>query len=613
MVTNPVQSAPTRYLWAVGTLATQIPIGHLVANRYRVVAPQVWLDTEPQTPPQTENQLSEESYQQTVLPYLYLYPYRLHLPQPFGFCRWAKSPASAEILLLENVPIDANGKLYPSIADVWSGASALRQIYWLWQILNLWMPLAEFRLASSLLKPENIRVFQWRVWLLELFKSATESRGNQPLSLSDLSYPWLQLVENSHEAVREPLRQIGLSMRRQDTDLDAIATQLNQLLQKQARENPLQQHWFGATDVGKNCNQNEDSCYPTAADLQHLESQYNSDYQLAFGLVCDGVGGHEGGEVASCLAKQALRLEIPAFLRQVANEEEGITPQQVSEQLTAILRVVNNLIAAENDKQGRTDRRRMGTTLALAFSLAPSAYMRTSEQGISCHSDREVYLVHVGDSRAYWITQESCHRLTLDDTIANREVRQGRSFPSEASQRQDAGALTQALGTKAGTSLHPTIQRLILDEDGILLLCSDGLSDGGWLERQWSNFSPQVLSGEISLEAAVQQLIDTANEYNGDDNISVVLCHCFVSPGKVELFSPATGDRSQEEMSAASQSLFEIPSPRASRRRSSISPAVALVSLAVAVVVSSSVGIWIWSQVAPGSFQQFKEQILPSE
>jgi protein phosphatase len=596
----------------VGTLATQIPIGHLVANRYRVVAPQVWLDTEPQTPPQTENQLSEESYQQTVLPYLYLYPYRLHLPQPFGFCRWTKSPASAEILLLENAPIDSNGNLYPSIADVWSEASPLRQIYWLWQILNLWMPLAEFRLASSLLKPENIRVCQWRVWLLELFKSATESRSNQPLSLSDLSYPWLQLVENSDEAVREPLRQICLSMRRQDTDPDAIAAQLNQLLQEKASEQPLQQYWFGATDVGKNCNQNEDSCYPTVADLKNLESQYNSDYQLAFGLVCDGVGGHEGGEVASRLAKQALRLEIPTFLRQVANEEEGITPQQVSEQLTAILRVVNNLIAAENDKQGRTDRKRMGTTLALAFSISPYAYTRTSEQGISCQSDREVYLVHVGDSRAYWITKESCHLLTLDDTIATREVRQGRSFANEASQRQDAGALTQALGTKDGTSLYPTIQRFLLDEDGILLLCSDGLSDGDWLEQQWSNFSYQVLSGDISLEAAVKQLIDMANEYNGDDNISVVLCHCFVAPGKVELFSPA-GDRSQEEMSAASQSLFEMSSPRRSRRRSPISPAMALVSLAVAVVVSGGVGVWIWSQVAPGSFQQFQEQIFPSK
>jgi protein phosphatase len=252
--------------------------------------------------------------------------------------------------------------------------------------------------------------------------------------------------------------------------------------------------------------------------------------------------------------------------------------------------------------------------LALAFSLSPSAYTRTSEQGISCQSDREVYLVHVGDSRAYWITKESCHLLTLDDSIATREVCQGRSFPSEASQRQDAGALTQALGTKAGDYLHPTIQRFILDRDGILLLCSDGLSDGGWLERQWSHFSTQVLSGEMSLEAAVKQLIDTANEYNGEDNIAVVLCHCFVSPGKVELFSPSAGDRSQEEMSAASQSLLEISSPRqSSRRRSPISPAVALVSLAVAVVVSSSVGVWIWSQVAPGSFQQFKEQILPSK
>lgn len=613
MTTNFARSQPKRHLWAVGTLAAQIPIGHLVANRYRVVAPQVWLDTEPQTPPQTENQLSPETYQQTVLPYLYLYPYRLHLPQAFGFCRWAKSPAAAEILLLENAPIDATGKLYPSIAEVWAGASPLRQLYWLWQILNLWMPLAELRLASSLLKPENIRVCGYRIWLLELLQSTTETQSDRALSLADLSYPWQQWAKNSHESIQTPLQEICQSMRRQDADTDAIATQLNQLLQEKVRSEPIQQHWFGATDVGKNCQQNEDSCYPTTADLQNMASAYNSSDQLAFGFVCDGVGGHEGGEVASRLAKQALRLEIPAFLQQVAREEEEITPQQVSEQLAAILRVVNNLIAAENDKQGRTDRKRMGTTLVLAFSFSPSTYTRTSEGEIACQSDREVYLVHVGDSRAYWMTSEACHLLTLDDTIATREVRQGRSFPSEASQRPDAGALTQALGTKSGTSLNPTIQRFILDEEGILLLCSDGLSDGDWLEREWSNFSPQILSGDLSLEAAVKQLIERANEYNGDDNIAVVLCHNFVSAGQVELFSPEAGERSPEEMSAASQSLLDIPPPRASRRRSPISPAVALVSLAVAVVVSSSVGVWIWSQVAPGSFQQFKEQIFPSQ
>jgi protein phosphatase len=620
MVTNLAPSPPTRYLWAVGTLAAQIPIGHLVANRYRVVAPQVWLDTAPQTPPTRSNQLSPESYQQIVLPYLYLYPYRLHLPQPFGFCHWAESPAGrgaaryapTEILLLENAPIDGNGKLYPSIEEVWSEASALRQLNWLWQMLGLWLPLREFRLASSLLKPENIRIWGSRVWLLELLKSKTETQSDRPLALTDLSYPWQQWAKTSQASIRVPLQEICQAMRRPDADPDAIATQLNQLLQEKAQEQPIQQHWLGATDTGKNCHHNEDACYPTTADLQTMKALYDGGEQLAFGFVCDGVGGHEGGEVASRLAKQALRLEIPAFLQQVA-KEESMTPQQIGEQLAAILRVVNNLIAAENDKQERTNRKRMGTTLAMAFSLSPSAYVRTGEPGVACQSYREVYLVHVGDSRAYWLTKDACHLLTLDDTIATREVRQGRSFPSAANQRSDGGALTQALGTKVGTSLHPTIQRFILDEDGILLLCSDGLSDGDWLEREWSNFSPQLLSGNLSLETAVKQFIDRANECNGEDNVSVVLCHNFVAAPQVELFSPQERDRTAEEMSASSQSLFATATPRASRRRPPISPAVALVSLAVAVVVSTSVGIWIWSQVAPGSFQQFQEQISPSQ
>jgi hypothetical protein len=106
----------------------------------------------------------------------------------------------------------------------------------------------------------------------------------------------------------------------------------------------------------------------------------------------------------------------------------------------------------------------------------------------------------------------------------------GRSLYRQALQRPDAKALTQAVGTKDAELLRPTVRRFILEEDGLLLLCSDGLSDNDWIADLCANYPRDIESGKLSMEAAVQSLIDLANQKNGHDNISVVLTYCAVSP-----------------------------------------------------------------------------------
>jgi hypothetical protein len=142
----------------------------------------------------------------------------------------------------------------------------------------------------------------------------------------------------------------------------------------------------------------------------------------------------------------------------------------------------------------------------------------------------ELYIASVGDSRAYWITSRYCQQLTVDDDVATREVRLGRRLYRQALQRQDAKALTQALGTRDAELLRPTIQRFILEEDGLLLLCSDGLSDNDWLDELCADYPRDIFSGKLSVEAAVRSLIERANQKNGHDNTSIVLTYCAVSP-----------------------------------------------------------------------------------
>ena len=502
------------YLWAIGKDLAELPTTELLKGRYKLVSPQLWLDTLIDIPPEQPSKL------ELVKPYLLLHPYQLHLPQLYGVCQLEDFP---DILLLENIPCDRHGKLYHSLESAWSKANPVRQLYWLWQILELWTPMAEVGVTASWLDPENIRVEGWRIRLVQLHV------GN-PVGLGDLAEVWQSLAAAAAPVIQEPLAKIIQQM--PEGKLETIANQLNQLLLQQAALQPLRLRVVGATDAGPQQVQNEDTCYPLLSDLPNNNQTY--DPLIPFlSIVCDGVGGHEGGEVASQLAVETVKLQIRALLKEVSEDPQLMTPELVAEQLQEILRVVNNMIAGRNDEQQRESRRRMGTTLIMALQLPQQI---DTPQGK--RNSHELYLVSVGDSRAYWITSEYCHQLTVDDDVANREVRLGRSLYRQALQRADAFSLTQAIGTRSAEHLNPKVQRLILEEDGLLLLCSDGMSDQNRVETSWSGLVQEVTGGKIALETAVDQLLTIASQKNGHDNASVVLTYCSVAPEYPVLLNP---------------------------------------------------------------------------
>ena len=529
---------------------------------------------------------------------------RLHLPQVYGF--------AGDILLLENVPIDETGNLYPAIADAWEQATPVRQVYWLWQIIQLWQPLSEFGVALSLLFPDNLRVQGWCVRLLELYES------EQP-TLQQLGECWKPIVAVAKPEVAPTLQKIVDSMCEDpEIELKAIATQLNQLLLSSAAQLPLNLKVAGATDSGPQLHQNEDTCYPIASG--------DSDDLLLprLSIVCDGIGGHEGGEVASQLAVQSLKLQIRALLAEVAEQTELVSPELLQQQLEASLRVVNNVICACNDEQKRQGRERMATTVVMALQVPQQVEITPGSYSQNTH---ELYLASVGDSRAYWITRNYCQLLTVDDDVASREVRFARSLYRKALQRPDAYALTQALGTKDGEFLRPMIQRFILEEDGILLLCSDGLSDNNLVENHWQEYAVPVLKSEISLEDAAYNWINLANQKNGHDNTSVVLTHCHLSPEYLVLLTPwlppteiqEKVEQAQPELTDSSQALLDLDIPSAEAPAVSATPTEVkkprrgkvwvLLSGVLALLVGGTMGLFAWSQLNPQGFQQTCRQL----
>jgi protein phosphatase len=504
-----------RYLWASEGQATPMTADNLVENRYHAIAPKLWRDTKPQEPPEVLLPLPS-----SALAYAHLYAYKLHLPQLYGFCslkqfRTAdemRTSQPIEVLLLENIPVDSEGQLLPSLVDGWSKATALNQAYWLWQIINLWAPLSGTGVLSSLVAIDNIRVDGWRIRLCELIPD--RPTPDRKVTLATLGTLWLETLSNTAPEIADRLRHLFTRMQTEKASLRDASNILNKIVLEESTQLPLRWEIAGGTDVGANHQHNEDSYYPTPLELAHD----SCNGKLA--IVCDGVAGHEGGEVASQLAVKLLKLQTQSLFEDLLDSQEIMSPEQICNTIAAIVRVVNNTITVQNQAQGREKRQRMATTMVMALQVTQKIQ---APKGDTSH---EIYIAHIGDSRAYWITPDRCQLLTIDDDIATREIKQGRDVPWRSANRPDASMLTQALGMKSGTAIQPTVQRFMAMEDGILLLCSDGLSDRNLVESSWKEHASSILRSGTPLAEAVQSWLALAHSHNGDDNISLVLMSC---------------------------------------------------------------------------------------
>ena len=494
-----------QYLWAVGLDTEVFPPASLVGDRYRVISSQIVVDTDIFSLP--ELPLEFQTY---VVSYLKLSRLSLHLPRPYGLLLLGEELNLSEIFLLENVPIDRQGNLFPTLAEAWQQVSALRQINLLWQVLNLWEPLAEQNMTRTLIEPKLVRVDGMWVRLLELQADVAA------VHISQLGDIWVQWLDFAKPEIAEPLTEFFYSLGRGEHDIKSAIAYLDKLALKVMQDQPLTVRIASSTDVGQQRDHNEDACYPDNKRQKRAEQSDSLRDRLA--IVCDGLGGHDGGEVASSLAIKTLEQQLKTLLHQAENDPD-FSAQGFIAQLEMVARVVNNQIVAINDQQQRQAQQRMGTTLVMAVIPRPHG-----------QPSNEVYVVHVGDSRLYCVTNNNLRQVTLDDDVATRETTLGYNFYAYSSQRIDGGALIQALGTRGSDMLVPRVQRFFIDEDSVLLLCSDGLSDFDRVEQIYDDYLLPILTEDKPLARSSQDLIDRANELNGHDNITVALMRCRFAP-----------------------------------------------------------------------------------
>jgi serine/threonine protein phosphatase PrpC len=259
--------------------------------------------------------------------------------------------------------------------------------------------------------------------------------------------------------------------------------------------------YAGLSDVGKERQHNEDG-FRCFSQTMITESHNLSEFQTHRGLyiLCDGMGGHDGGDIASAMTLGSIAESFKPFWT------SGLPGK---EKLKEIITIANQEVYNRNESELRRDVGRMGTTLVLLVIYGT-----------------EVAIAHIGDSRMYKVTADGLSQLTRDHEVANKLIDQGIS-EAIAFSRADAHQLTQALGPNSTESIDPTIAFFNLETPTLFLLCSDGLSDNEIVESHWQELIP-LLSPDSDLKAGVKSLVQLGNDLNGYDNISAILVHCLV-------------------------------------------------------------------------------------
>ena len=230
------------------------------------------------------------------------------------------------------------------------------------------------------------------------------------------------------------------------------------------------------TDVGKVRSHNEDSV---------LIIQNGSGETLM--LVCDGMGGHRAGEVASSLAVTHFGKRFQK-LSSVGSKLDAVN--WLNDNISEINEEILDYAKTHFDSTG------LGTTIVLA--------LRTNN-----------FLIfgNIGDSSGFVLKNNRLHKVTKDHTLVNLLVEAGDITEEEAKTHPKKNILMTALGV--GENIDMDIFEVETDVDGIFL-CSDGLTNMLTVEQ-----IEKVLDEELSVEDKVKKLIKKSNARGGIDNISV--------------------------------------------------------------------------------------------
>jgi PPM family protein phosphatase len=238
------------------------------------------------------------------------------------------------------------------------------------------------------------------------------------------------------------------------------------------------------TDVGCNRENNEDN-------YGYWEPEDEASFAVLgrLAMVADGMGGYEGGQIASRMAVETL------------SEAYAASAEPDSQK-----RLLNALAEAHQriQRKAREDSRLsgMGTTCT-AFALV----------------NARLHFVHVGDSRLYLLREGKLRSITRDHTLIARLIEKGVIRPEEAENHPQKHVLTSALGVADDIEIDFPPEPLPIQAGDVLLICTDGL----WGQMNLKEIQHATTSQ--SPKNACRALVQLAKERGGPDNITLQILH----------------------------------------------------------------------------------------
>jgi len=233
------------------------------------------------------------------------------------------------------------------------------------------------------------------------------------------------------------------------------------------------------TDIGMKRSENQDRVYAEFLDNNASVS-----------VVCDGMGGASSGGVASQLA-------IDSFISRIKeNFRKDMSENSIRNMMLTSVHFANTVVY-ENSKAD-IEKNGMGTTIVSALVV-----------------DKKVYVVSVGDSRAYIMNKDGIKQITTDHTYVEMLYRNGQITAEEKETHELRNVITRAIGVEADVD----VDYFELEEYGnfTVLLCSDGLSKYCDSDLIYSTVF------EKNLDQAAAKLIGHSNDSGGKDNITVAI------------------------------------------------------------------------------------------
>ena len=237
---------------------------------------------------------------------------------------------------------------------------------------------------------------------------------------------------------------------------------------------------FAKTDLGKARDMNEDFYYITP----------NTQEELQLYILADGMGGYNGGEIASKLATLSAKSYIETNFQKISHEKEEILKLIENSMEYA------NMVIYEKAKEN-VELTNMGTTLEICLIY-----------------NNKAFIGHIGDSRIYRIRKEFIRKLTKDHSYVEQLVTDGTITKEEAINHPKKNMLMKAVGCTP--YVEPDVMVKGFVNEDVLLMCSDGLTNMVTEQEIYD-----IVKENVS--KSCENLVERANQMGGYDNITIVV------------------------------------------------------------------------------------------